>query len=313
MSAAEVFISYSSKDAQAARQLVFELEGRGLSCWIDRRDIQPSDAYDEAIGASKALVVLVSESSIASRHVRSEVARAAAEGKRIFPIRLIDIEVAGGLQFYLELSQWIDFFPNPTTASYDALADAIRTGKAPANRGVRKAPDMKRWAAYTTGGFALVMVLIAAAFWGYGRYQEAKYQRLADEQMREAELKRAALQDQRTRQDIERLDVYLAIGLRGGDMQIASAYFRNPGAIPGGPLRAELVVNGGPPLPLIDGNVSRNQTIPVAGLESPDNPGSGWQRPDPENHRQDRRSKAGNHARDGQPQAHGRQRAGILE
>lgn len=272
MRAPEVFVSYSSKDRRAALQLVDELEQRGIGCWIDKRNIQPSDAYDEAIieaiSASKALIVLVSESSIASRHVRSEVARASNEGKRIFPIRLIDIEVAGGLQFYLELSQWIDFFPNPTTASYDALAEAIRTGKMLSNRAVRKAADMRRWAGYTTAGFALVMVLIAAAFWGYGRYQEAKYQRLAEEQMREAEQKRAALQDQRTRQDIARLDVYLAIGLRGGEVQIASAYFRNPGAIPNGPLRAELIVNDGPPLPLIDDNVPRSQTVPVAGLES---------------------------------------------
>ena len=143
-----VFVSHSSKDAAEANDLVRELEARDITCWIAPRDIRPGEAYDEAIVAAieeaDALVVLVSRDSITSRHVRSEVVRASSDAKTIYPVRLIDIEVAGGLQFHLELSQWIDFFPSPTAEAYDNLAEAIKTGQSAVPGTIRQGASPRR-------------------------------------------------------------------------------------------------------------------------------------------------------------------------
>lgn len=203
MCSARVFVSHSSKDAAAARELVAELEARAVPCWLDKRDIAPGRDYDEEIIAAivdcRALVVLVSSSSIASKHVRSEVARASSEGKPIYPVRLIDVEVAGGLQFHLELSQWVDFFPNPTAESYDRLAEAIRTGVI-ARQVIRKRADPRRWAIFTVlsiAGLILTTVfgLVAYAWWQERQIEEAIAQSEAETAQQEALNNAKALQE----------------------------------------------------------------------------------------------------------------------
>ena len=65
----DIFISYSSHDAQLAEQLVYRLRSDGHSVFFDRQSLPPGEAYDqrirEAIEACDRFVFLVSPASIA--------------------------------------------------------------------------------------------------------------------------------------------------------------------------------------------------------------------------------------------------------
>lgn len=271
MREAKIFVSYSSKDAKAATELVSELEARGLQCWIAPRNIRPGDDYDEAIVAAilacRALVVLVSTDSIASRHVRSEVVRASSEGKTIYPVRLIDIEVAGGLQFHLELSQWIDFFPNVTTESYDALAEAIRLGKSARTPTVRHRFDPRRWTLMTLAGMAALIFGALGANWGYDAWQMHQATKQAEEEMARYEAQQADRERERLEAGLRSLDVNPTFSMEDSGSYLRRAYLMGSSAVSGA-FEAEVVLNGGTPEPYpIDGTVKRIR-IDAANLTS---------------------------------------------
>src|SRR5437879_11727080 len=75
-----VFISYASQDAAVAGALVEALERHGVGCWIAPRDVKAgalyADAIVRAISGAKAIVLVLSESAIASSHVGTEIDRA---------------------------------------------------------------------------------------------------------------------------------------------------------------------------------------------------------------------------------------------
>src|SRR5688500_10544408 len=80
---ARVFISFASADAAVANAVVDSLERHGITCWIAPRDVRAgavyADAIVRAISAAKALVLVLSESAIASAHVGKEVERASSK------------------------------------------------------------------------------------------------------------------------------------------------------------------------------------------------------------------------------------------
>ena len=45
----DVFVSYSSKDKPTADAVCATLEGRGIRCWVARRDILPGTDWGESI------------------------------------------------------------------------------------------------------------------------------------------------------------------------------------------------------------------------------------------------------------------------
>ena len=112
----DVFISYSSVDVEFANTVAHELDNRDLKCWIAPRNIPLGSDYSEAIingiEKSDSLLVLLSENSLASKHVRAEVAKAINLDKVVIPVRIVDVEIAGGIQFFLELRQSFDLFPS---------------------------------------------------------------------------------------------------------------------------------------------------------------------------------------------------------
>lgn len=212
--------------------MVAELEARGLTCWVAPRDIPHGHDYSEAILAgidgAKALIVLVSKASLASTHVRSEVARATSDGVMIYPVRLVDIEIAGGLEFFLELSQWVDFFPSPTAESYDRLAEAIRTGRRVDGSRARRRYDPRRWALTTIGGVAAVIALTIAGIWGYSTWQNARMAAAFEEQQRQAQIElaeqQAAREAERAAADLARLDVSPGFSEEGDGIYLTRLY-----------------------------------------------------------------------------------------
>lgn len=97
------FISYSTRDQEFADRLYADLQARGVRCWFAPEDMKTGDRLrvrlDEAIRLHEKLLLVLSETSVASAWVEQEVetalARERASGSTVlFPIR-IDNTVMG--------------------------------------------------------------------------------------------------------------------------------------------------------------------------------------------------------------------------
>lgn len=84
------FISYSRRDQEFVDRLHDELVKRGKRVWIDRKDIQPSERWKEAIFsgivAADSFVFVISPDSAASTNCKSEIGYAIENHKRLIPV-----------------------------------------------------------------------------------------------------------------------------------------------------------------------------------------------------------------------------------
>lgn len=88
MSTSDVFISYVSEDRGFAKVLAEELEAEGYSVWWDRELIAGqdfSDQIDKQLKTARAVVVIWSPASVASRWVRGE-AETGANRRRLIQV-----------------------------------------------------------------------------------------------------------------------------------------------------------------------------------------------------------------------------------
>jgi TIR domain len=113
----DLFISHSSSDADAARELRSILEVAGYTCWMAPDDVTATTPWAaqilQAIETSRAMLVLVSSRSNQSTHVSREVELAASRGRAVFPIRVEDVPPSGALEYHIAGLQRIDAFPPP--------------------------------------------------------------------------------------------------------------------------------------------------------------------------------------------------------
>jgi TIR domain len=95
------FISYSTKDQEFAERLHADLKNQGVRCWFAPHNIQGGkkihEQIDEAIRRYDRLLLILSEASIHSEWVETEISKArkreTREKRRIlFPVRLVDFE-----------------------------------------------------------------------------------------------------------------------------------------------------------------------------------------------------------------------------
>jgi hypothetical protein len=96
------FISYSTLDQEFAERLHADLQAKGVRCWFAPHDIQGGrkihEQIDEAIRLHDRPLLILSEHSMSSEWVKTEIAKArkreTKEGKRIlFPVRTVPFEV----------------------------------------------------------------------------------------------------------------------------------------------------------------------------------------------------------------------------
>lgn len=96
------FISYSSKDEDFAQRLHADLQSKGVRCWFAPEDIKGGRKLHEQIGEAirfhEKLLLVLSEHSMNSEWVKTEIAKARqreVHEKRqvLFPIRLVDIKI----------------------------------------------------------------------------------------------------------------------------------------------------------------------------------------------------------------------------
>src|SRR5262249_39702781 len=130
----DIFICFSSKDEETAREVVDFLEARELKCWISSRDVAPGQNYQEAIveaiGASKVLIFFFSDFSSKSDEIKKELSLASSRGAVVIPLRLSPVLPTGALQYELATRQWIDIFPDRDEA-LERLVRAATEGLRP--------------------------------------------------------------------------------------------------------------------------------------------------------------------------------------
>lgn len=128
----DVFISYSSQNMEAAQAICHVLEQNEIRCWMAPRDIPPGSDYGDvivdAIKASRAVVVLFSETAATSQYVKSEINVAFEEQKTLIPFRLDKTPLKGQNLLILNKTHWIDAYPDYKTKFNDlvrAVASSI--------------------------------------------------------------------------------------------------------------------------------------------------------------------------------------------
>jgi len=96
------FISYSTKDQEFAERLYADLQAKGVRCWFAPEEMKAGrkvhEQIDEAIRLHDRLLLILSEHSMKSEWVNTEIAKASKrevkDGKRVlFPVRLVGFEV----------------------------------------------------------------------------------------------------------------------------------------------------------------------------------------------------------------------------
>ena len=99
------FISYSSKDQKFADRVNADLQNNGVRCWFAPHDIQGGkklhEQIDEAIRVHERLLLILSEHSITSEWVKTEIfglgKRECGREARISPFVVVDFERACGV------------------------------------------------------------------------------------------------------------------------------------------------------------------------------------------------------------------------
>lgn len=93
------FISYSSKEEAFAKRLYNDLQSEGVRCWFAPEDLKIGEKFrvriDESIRLYDKLLLVLSESSVASEWVEKEVETAFEKEREqkktmLFPVRLDD-------------------------------------------------------------------------------------------------------------------------------------------------------------------------------------------------------------------------------
>jgi TIR domain len=116
----DVFISFSSRNLEAARCICRELEERGITCWLadpNRGDIPAGEDWlkhlMQALKHSRMLLLIFSKDSNISDHVQSEIGIAFSKKLNILPLRIQEEQPTDTLEYYLIHTQWFDFMPPP--------------------------------------------------------------------------------------------------------------------------------------------------------------------------------------------------------
>src|ERR1039458_6880028 len=172
-----VFISYASHDSALAHKVCSALEGAGFPCWMAPRDVVPGMLYAEgilrAINESTILVLILSESAVASAHVGKELERASSKRHPIIALRTDSAALPPAFEYFLSESQWIDVGAGGTDVAIASLVGAVRqhllpgaTTIAPPSLGASaiKQPAAAPRRSWVIAGAVIVLVLAGAYF-----------------------------------------------------------------------------------------------------------------------------------------------------
>jgi predicted ATPase len=107
-----LFLSYATADRERALEVADALETAGIPVWIDRRGIPGGTEWaaqiTQAVRSCRAVAVLCSATSIASRNVRQELQLAWDRDKPILPLLLEPVDFPDSVAYFLQGRQWIE-------------------------------------------------------------------------------------------------------------------------------------------------------------------------------------------------------------
>jgi hypothetical protein len=111
---APIFISFATKDRDAAHTICEALEHRGFNCWVADRDIGPGENFQiatvHAIRAAKVMILVFSANSNNSDEIKKEVVLAGQSRLIVIPVRVEDVTPDEAFAYELATRQWIDLF-----------------------------------------------------------------------------------------------------------------------------------------------------------------------------------------------------------
>ena len=119
----EVFISYDKRDQITADAICHYLEDNNIKCWLKNRDgglRQDVEEIMNAIRQSEVMVLVFSEYSKHSNHVKTEVDLAFTEEIPILVFKIEESKLEGGLEFFLSNTHWLDAYPT-SNAKFETL------------------------------------------------------------------------------------------------------------------------------------------------------------------------------------------------
>ena len=126
----DVFICHSSKDRSIANAICSTLEQQRIRCWVAPRDVVPGSDYAksivEAISGSKLTVLVFSDESNHSTHVRREIERSVSHGIPILPFRVEDVVPSPSLEYFISDAHWLDAVTPPLEQHLRHLAGTVQ-------------------------------------------------------------------------------------------------------------------------------------------------------------------------------------------
>ena len=126
----DVFVSYASRDADFADELIDELERRGCYCFDGTRNPplgEPSDdPQGEAIAQSSCFLVILTGDADRSLRVLQEAKAAAKLGKPVIALSVDSVRPTGILEFALTRPVWVECSSSPSSADYGRVEASIR-------------------------------------------------------------------------------------------------------------------------------------------------------------------------------------------
>ena len=127
----DIFISFSFSDTEVAERIVNLLNSEyGISSWICTQAVAGGDSYKElipeAIDVCKAVVLVQSESSIASSEVPKEISIALEDQKIIIPFKVDFAPLKGKLRYDLISINYIDATVPTFEERVKELAESIK-------------------------------------------------------------------------------------------------------------------------------------------------------------------------------------------
>lgn len=141
----DVFISHATEDLKVAEAIAHHLESGRARTYLARQQINAGTSWRaelaRAIEASRSVVLIVSEHSNQSKHVRDEVTLACESGLTIFPFKLANVSLHDELKMPLAGTHWLDAIDPPLEAHIQRLAsDVCAKLGIPSEGPVRPAP-----------------------------------------------------------------------------------------------------------------------------------------------------------------------------
>ena len=124
----EVFISYSRKDSDFARQLNLALQAAGKTTWFDQESISSGVDFEreifKGIEGANNFVLIISPDAVESPYCEREVNYASTQCKRFIPI-LWRPTMPATLPQVLRIINWIDFQSTPFEEAFPELIQTL--------------------------------------------------------------------------------------------------------------------------------------------------------------------------------------------